>query len=117
MKMSDMGNSFGCLYQLQSEFQTKLLGESPSDSPEWFKYHMAAMVEELGELLKADKRWKTHRNTNYNKAEKLDELADCFITLFNLGLFSGFTKDEVFDAILDKIFENQERLDEKLKGE
>ena len=114
--VSNLKGSFGCLFQLQSEFQTKLLGESPCDSPEWFKYHMAAMVEELGELLKADKRWKTHRNTNYDKAEKLDELADCFITLFNLGIFSGFTKDEVYDAILNKVFENHRRLDEKAES-
>ena len=46
----------------------------PSDNVDWFSYHIQAMVEELGEVMKADKRWKAHRNDRYMPKEKLDEL-------------------------------------------
>ena len=38
------------------------------------------MTEEMGEVLASDKRWKTHRKERYVREEKLDELADVFIT-------------------------------------
>lgn len=92
---------------------TKIKDETttlPTDNVEWFSYHIQAMVEELGEVMKADKRWKTHRNESYNKDEKKDELADVFITFINLCLFSGFSVEEIKQAIFKKIEENFIRL-------
>lgn len=92
---------------------TKIKDETttlPTDNVEWFSYHIQAMVEELGEVMKADKRWKTHRNERYNKDEKKDELADVFITFINLCLFSGFSVEEIKQAIFKKIEENFIRL-------
>lgn len=109
------------LFSKQVEFQQNLLkkktGEDvvlPIDSVDWFSYHMQAMMEELGEVLKADKRWKTHRNSRYEKEEKLDELADVFITAINLCIYSDFDYDDISEAIRKKIEENGNRLE--LKG-
>ena len=111
--------SFEELFSKQIEFQIALLSpdviEPPFDSLYWFKYHCLAMMEEMGEVMKADKRWKTHRNDRYEPEEKLDELADVFITFMNLCTFSGFTSEEVSIAIQDKIAKNFERLNNKSK--
>ena len=68
------------------------------------------MVEEMGEVMKADKRWKTHRNFRYEKEEKLDEIADVFITAMNMAIHSGFTAEQMEEAISSKIKENYARL-------
>ena len=83
----------------------------PKDDIDWFTYHMRAMVEELGEVTKADKRWKTHRNENFNQAEKVDELADVFITAMKLAIYSGLSGQDVYNAIDRKIVENIKRLE------
>ena len=104
------------LFDMQSHFQKAITGiDLPCDSPKWFEYHMVAMIEELGEVLKADKRWKTHRNTRFERDEKLDEISDCFITLINIALFSGFSDDDIADAIENKIKANMKRLSEEEK--
>ena len=110
-----MTGKFESLFNRQKMFQEIIEHELPFDDPKRFQYHMNAMVEELGEVLKADKRWKTHRNTTFNREEKLDELSDCFITLLNIALWSNFTQDELLDGIDRKIAENFERI--KLEGE
>jgi len=99
------------IFYAQSLFQGKVEGKLPHDDPNKFHYHITSMVEELGEVLKADKRWKTHRNTTYVKQEKLDELADVFITAINLSLWSGIGPEQMFDAIENKIVENNKRID------
>lgn len=104
---------FEVLFEKQAEFQERVAGVYPGDSPAHFEYHIAAMVEELGEVLKADKRWKTHRNAAFIPAEKLDELADVFITVMNLCLWSGFDYDDLLDAVSKKIQQNFRRLGEK----
>ena len=75
-------------------------------------YHTLAMMEELGEVLKADKRWKTHRNERFVKEEKLDEIADIFITAMNMAMYSGFDDRTVLNAIEKKISENEVRLEQ-----
>lgn len=115
--MNGTTNSFHECYFRQLGFQAYVTGvKCPGDNIEQFSYHVQAMVEELGEVMKADKRWKTHRNTRYEPAEKLDELADVFITAMNMAIHSGFTAQDVEGAIWNKISENYERL-EKLKEE
>lgn len=104
------------LYQLQINFQNKILeleGEQkalPADDSTRFHYHTTALVEEMGEILKADKRWKTHRNTTYIRDEKLDEYADLLITVLNIGIYSGFSIDEIFGVAASKISTNENRL-------
>ena len=106
-----MKNSFKCSYGNQSQFQRIITGvECPGDNLSQFSYHIQAMVEELGEVMKADKRWKTHRNHRYEQSEKLDEIADVFITAMNIAIHSGFTADDIEEAISNKIKENYNRL-------
>jgi len=105
-----INSSFHELYKKQRHFQMYIEGRYPVDDPKLFQYHMTAMTEELGEVLKADKRWKTHRNKAYNPEEKLEEIADMFITAMNIAMWSGFTSEELSKAISDKIDRNSERL-------
>jgi len=105
------------LMDLQIAFQRVVLnmqGESlitlPVDSTKWFSYHMNAMTEEMGEVLKADKRWKTHRNEKYDRCEKLDEIADVFITAMNIAIFSNYTAEELEEAIAGKVKQNLKRI-------
>lgn len=112
-----MSNDLLLLYLQQMSFQQEILkveGEQnislPADDSKRFHYHVSALVEEMGEILKADKRWKTHRNTTYVRSEKLDEYADLLITVLNIAIFSGFEYDEIIKSVENKISENFERL-------
>lgn len=111
MKMEKTGkNSLESLFNDQINFQGLVTGkELPADNRDWFSYHMQAMMEELGEVLKADKRWKTHRNKTFNPEEKIDELADVFITAINLAIFSGVSAEDMHSKIENKIRENLEK--------
>lgn len=108
--------TFNTVYDLQKRFQTDEcavytdMDKLPIDNPEMFKYHTMFLMEELGELIKTDKRWKHFRNTKYDCGDKLSELADCFICLMNVALFSGFNGEEIREAIINKIFKNYSRL-------
>ena len=117
-KMTGNDNWFKASYDNQIHFQEAITGaKCPGDNLQQFSYHIQAMVEELGEVMKADKRWKTHRNHRYEPAEKLDEIADVFITAMNIAIHSGFTADEMEEAISNKIKENYERLSVEKKKE
>lgn len=82
----------------------------PIDNVSIAKYHMLALMEEVGELVKSDKRWKNFRNTHYDKDNKLEEISDCFITLLNICLYSGISSEELADAIVKKMMHNDERI-------
>ena len=108
--MNGMTN-FKSSFKKQSRFQFAVTGvPCPGDNLEQFCYHINAMVEELGEVMKADKRWKTHRNARYEREEKLDEIADVFITAMNISIHSGFSAEDIENAIESKIKENYARL-------
>lgn len=77
--------------------------ELPMDSVSLASYHVQQLVSEVGEVLTADKRWKSHRQDNYNSQDKLEEIADCFIVMMNIAMFSGFDGDDVTKAISDKL--------------
>lgn len=77
--------------------------ELPMDSVSLFSYHVQQLVSEIGEVLTADKRWKSHRHDNFDSQEKLEEIADCFIVMMNIAMFSGFDGDDVTKAITDKL--------------
>lgn len=115
-------NSFDVLFDSQAEnqrmmFERGMYGfvdnpevdgkytELPIDEPKLASYHIQQLVSEIGEVLDADKRWKNFRNDFYNRDAKLEELADCFIVLMNISMFSGFSADEVYKAISSKIEE------------
>ena len=108
--------TFNTVYDLQKRFQADEcavytdMDKLPIDNPEMFKYHCMFLMEELGELIKTDKRWKHFRNTKYDREDKLSELADCFICLMNIALFSGFNGEEIREAVINKIFKNYSRL-------
>ena len=106
-------NSLGTLYSLQTNFQKNLKDNEniPIDSVKDFQYHISAMLEELGELLQSDKRWKSHRNSRFDNTEKLEELADVFITCLNLSIFSGYSSNDLYEAIVKKIIKNERRLE------
>ncbi len=104
------------LYNKQIKFQDTVkdsydfkVEELPSDTVAGFSYHIQHLISEIGEVLTADKRWKSLRKNKYNKEEKLDEIADCFIVLMNVGIFSGFTGEEIEEAISSKIDKNMSR--------
>lgn len=74
----------------------------PIDSPTLSSYHVQHLMSEIGEVLDADKRWKNFRNEKYDKAAKVDELADCFIVLMNICMYSDINAGELELAIMNK---------------
>ena len=82
----------------------------PVDDVGLASYHIQQLMSEIGEVLGADKRWKSHRNDKYDKDEKLDEIADCFIVLMNVAMFSGFDGDDLAKAIEGKLNVVSDRL-------
>lgn len=87
--------------------------ELPMDSVSLSSYHVQQLVSEIGEVLTADKRWKSHRQDNYNSQDKLEEIADCFIVMMNVAMFSGFDGDDVTKAISDKLAVVAKRINSK----
>lgn len=111
------------LFEAQTSFQNILIKkgfydrfkkeetvEAPIDDVSLASYHIQQLVSEIGEVLNADKRWKSHRNDRYERQEKLEEIADCFIVLMNVSIFSGFTADEIAEAIKLKLDKNIKRI-------
>lgn len=120
---------FGELYEMQGQNQRCMLRrgmyhglcsektekeayniELPIDDTKLFSYHVQQLMSEVGELLDADKRWKNFRNGKYDRDQKLDELADCFIVLMNIAMFSGYTTEEFFTAVAKKIAQVSDRI-------
>lgn len=112
------------LYLAQINFQEILLKNNlysqsginlPVDNLELFKYHVLQLMSEVGEVLESDKRWKNYRNTKYDFDNKKEEIADCFIVLMNVAIFSGIYPSELTVLIKEKIEKNYERIKEKNK--
>lgn len=82
----------------------------PVDDVKLMSYHIQQLMSEIGEVLDADKRWKNFRNQKYDKNAKLEEIADCFIVLMNVAMFSGFDGFEMTKAIKKKLNEVSERI-------
>ena len=116
-------NKFVDLYNQQSDCQLDLIQNGvykdygvegrkvklPADYPRLESYQIQQLVSEIGEVLEADKRWKSFRNGKYDKVGKKDEIADCFIVLMNVAAFSGLSAEDVLEAIEKKITVNNER--------
>lgn len=106
------------IFQKQEEFQRLLGYDVPVDDPYRMAHHLLGMVSEIGEVSQADKRWKTNgRNRHYDKEEKLLEIADVFIYLVNVCLYSEIPAEHFASAVIQKIRINKERYEEKLKEE
>ena len=84
-------------------FSSREFDSVPVDDPRLCSYHVQQLVSEIGEVLESDKRWKNFRNDRFDRDAKLDEIADCFIVMMNVAMYSNFTGEEVAKAILDKI--------------
>ena len=66
-------------------------------------YHVQQLVSEIGEVLSSDKRWKNMRNKHNCPENKLEEIADCIIVGMNIAMYSGFTGEQLEEAIFKKI--------------
>lgn len=84
----------------------------PCDDIKLMSYHVQGLVAEIGELLAADKRWKNFRNTKYSQEEKLEEIADCFIMLMNVAMFSNIDAQTLEKSIAAKIDKVSTRIKE-----
>ena len=82
----------------------------PVDDVKLMSYHVQQLMSEIGEILDADKRWKNFRNQKYDEKAKLEEIADCFIVLMNIAMFSGFDGIQLTDAIVNKLNEVSDRI-------
>lgn len=115
--------AFSTLFNMQMQNQKQMLDkgmydgfasinseELPKDNIRLMSYHVMQLMSEIGELLDSDKRWKNFRNEKFEKNDKLKELADCFIVLMNVTMFSGFSDEEIVQAIADKIVEVKRRM-------
>lgn len=120
-----MNKQFSDLYESQIANQCKMLNlgmydrftkfigrKPPYDDVSLSSYHIQQLISEIGEVLDADKRWKNFRNEKYDKAAKVEELADCFIVLMNVCMYSGVTGEELERAISNKIEEVSIRIDD-----
>lgn len=86
---------------------------TPADDPKLMSYHVQQLVSEIGEVLSSDNRWKNFRNQKFDKENKLEEIADCFIVMMNVAMYSGFDASEVVDAIEEKLNRITERISEQ----
>lgn len=91
-------------------FKSEGTDKIPVDDVKLMSYHVQQLISEIGEVLDADKRWKNFRNQKYNSDAKLEEIADCFIVMMNIAMFSGLDGSEVVDAIEKKLNEVSERI-------
>lgn len=121
MKRINEDIAFKDIYNLQIGFQSLLTKKGlnnieentilPIDDIILFSQHLQHLISELGEVLAADKRWKNFRNEKYDKENKKEELADCFIVLMNMCIYSGIDSKEILNAIVDKILKNHKRIE------
>lgn len=110
---------FKDMYQMQVDFQNTLVEDGyaglaenitlPADDINIFKYSVLHLISELGEVLEADKRWKTSRNIKFVEGDKKKELIDCLIIVFNMLISSGMQADEIVALYRQKVKENYNR--------
>lgn len=114
--------NFEEIYKKQMQNQNRMLAlglyenenavEVPFDDVKISSYHIQQLISEIGEVLSADKRWKNFRNEKYDKENKLEEIADCFIVLMNIAMFSGISYDMLIEKLNEKIEIVKERTSE-----
>lgn len=115
--------TFQDLFNIQKANQSKMLQDGmydafksestttiPVDDVKLMSYHVQQLMSEIGEVLDADKRWKNFRNQKYDENAKLEEIADCFIVMMNIAMFSGFDGSQLVEAIENKLNKVSERI-------
>ena len=115
--------TFEDLFNIQKANQSKMLQDGmydafksegtdtiPVDDVKLMSYHIQQLMSEIGEVLDADKRWKNFRNQKYDENAKLEEIADCFIVMMNIAMFSGFDGAQLIEAIEEKLKKVSERI-------
>lgn len=124
-----MSNTLSELFNKQAEIQREMLKAGmydkfvdngydigieglPVDRPILSSYHIQQLMSEIGEVLDADKRWKNFRNEKYDKDAKAEELADCFIVLMNICMYSGLSGEDMEKTIASKMEKVAERIRE-----
>lgn len=112
-----MNKTFADMFNKQAENQREMINagtydgvadveygcELPIDNPRMASYHVQQLVSEIGEVLSSDKRWKNMRNNHNCPENKLEEIADCIIVGMNIAMYSGFTGEQLEEAIFKKI--------------
>lgn len=116
------------LYDIQLHNQQELLNKGkydgytlktvvgdklPKDDISLFSYHVQQLQSEIGELLQSDKRWKNFRKDLPDLENKKEEIADCFIVLMNIAIFSGLGCEELYNAIVGKMLEVKSRIEKE----
>lgn len=109
------------IYEMQAQSQMIMLSRGmygkerlnilPIDDVQLCSYHIQQLMSEVGEVLDADKRWKNFRNEKYDKEAKAEEIADCFIVLLNIAMFSGIDSKQLDDMVCNKIKKVKERIE------
>lgn len=109
------------IYEMQAQNQMIMLSRGmygkerlnilPIDDVQLCSYHIQQLMSEVGEVLDADKRWKNFRNEKYDKEAKAEEIADCFIVLLNIAMFSGIDSKQLDDMVCNKIKKVEERIE------
>lgn len=106
-----MVNQFKMLQDgMYDAFKYESTATIPVDDVRLMSYHIQQLMSEIGEVLDADKRWKNFRNQKYDEGAKLEEIADCFIVLMNVAMFSGFDGSQLVDVIEEKLNKVSERI-------
>lgn len=112
-----MNKTFTDMFNKQAENQREMINagtydgvadveygcELPIDNTRMASYHVQQLVSEIGEVLSSDKRWKNMRNNHNCPENKLEEIADCIIVGMNIAMYSGFTGEQLEEAIFKKI--------------
>lgn len=111
--MSNQVPALSELFQKQLEFQQLIKKdkfEGYVDDPEEMSKSILGLICEAGEVLQADQRWKSNgRNTYFDRDEKIVEIADCFIFLLNVCIYSDVTAFDIANAVDEKININRQR--------
>ena len=111
--MSNQVPALSELFQKQLEFQQLIKQdkfEGYVDDPEEMSKSILGLISEAGEVLQADQRWKSNgRNTYFDRDEKIVEIADCFIFLLNVCIYSDVTAFDIVNAVDGKININRQR--------
>lgn len=113
-----MKDWFEEVYEKQTDLQHKISNCSEGDdirSPVAMYNSATAAMVEIGEMLQEDTRWKktvtgSTRQPVYDRHKVLEELADVFIYLLNVGIYSGFSSKEIETVIDYTINKNIKRL-------
>ena len=112
-----MNKTFADMFHKQAENQREMINagtydgvadveygcELPIDNTRMASYHVQQLVSEIGEVLSSDRRWKNMRNNHNCPENKLEEIADCIIVGMNIAMYSGFTGEQLEEAIFKKI--------------